>query len=965
MSKITPVYIDLESFWSTEHTLSKMSPTEYVMHPLTEIQSISIGVGDGAIGVLFGEKEIRAMLAKIDWSNAMAIGHNMSGFDALILRWRFGINPKMWGCTAAMARSAHSKTQVMLGGKPLVGVSLKKLAAEFGVGRKLDFEATNTKGKRLEDFTREEMQAMREYNRVDTELCRSLFKQLIKGFPKQELLLIDMTTRMLVDPQFELDMPMLEVALSMERDAKHKALLALAKDIRKISGVDVELDWHDEEAVAEFVRSEMASAARFGSLLQRLGVPIPMKQSKTDPDKDIPALAKTDEEFIKLQDHSDPVVAAAARTRLQVKSTLLETRLEAFMKAGKCVGGMLPVPLKYAGADTTGRWSGEQYNCQNLPRINPKTPKASDALRNSLRAPKGMKVIVSDLSGIELRVNMFLWKVQYAMDLFKADPEKADLYRYFAANNLFRVPEHEITKDQRQIGKVCLAEGTLVLTDSGLKPIESVGVLDLVWDGVEWVNHDGPMYMGEKETITYDGLTATPDHKVWLEDGRQVSIGVAAAQSLRLARTGAGRAPLGFGGAGLHGGSAEQGIPARPGTLHGVRQGDLGVLRQPAGGEDSGVPVMQAEMRSSSLDAPALGSRQATLHEPERPGVPPVRRAGGAIPVSDSSISGGVGAAELGVGEGQGVGQDGQQRALRSREPSLGDAQAEHGQSDPVTLQAIPSVSAEQSGREVCGQHTAQPDVARANGRADCGAVQQAVSQTKRRVWDILNAGPRHRFTANDRLVSNCHLGLGFGAGAATFQKVAKLMGGIDMPLYPTEGQGISASETVDAYRSGHPEIVKGWKQFQASLPNIMQGIESSIDPWGMCVVEKHAVRLPSGRRIHYPDLHREVDANGKSEWWYGNGRTRARIYAGKGVENLVQALARDVIAEHMVKFYQATGLTPALTVHDELVYVVPDADAEGLLAQLQGIMRAGVSWWPELVTWSEGDVGDTYGAVK
>lgn len=664
MSKITPVYLDFESFWSSEHTLSKMSPTEYVMHPLTEIQSIAIAIGDGPVGVLFGETEIRNMLDTIDWSKSMAVGHNMSGFDSTILRWRFGINPKMYACTAAMARSAHSKTQVMLGGKPMVGVSLKKLAAEFGVGRKLDFEATNTKGKRLADFTREEMRAMLEYNRVDTELCRSLFKQLIKGFPKQELLLIDMTTRMLVDPQFELDMPMLEVALSMERDAKHKALLALAKDIRKISGVDVELDWHDEEAVAEFVRSEMASAARFGLLLQRLGVPIPMKQSKTNPDNDIPALAKTDEEFIRLQDHSDPVVAAAARTRLQVKSTLLETRLEAFMKAGKCVGGRLPVPLKYAGADTTGRWSGEQYNCQNLPRINPKAPKASDALRNSLRAPKGMKVIVSDLSGIELRVNMFLWKVQYAMDLFTADPEKADLYRYFASNNLFRVPEHEITKDQRQVGKVS-------------------------------------------------------------------------------------------------------------------------------------------------------------------------------------------------------------------------------------------------------------------------------------------------------------HLGLGFSAGAATFQKVAKLMGGIDMPLYPTEGQGISASETVDAYRSGHPEIVKGWKQFQASLPNIMQGIESSIDPWGMCVVEKHAVRLPSGRRIHYPDLHREVDANGKSEWWYGNGRTRARIYSGKGVENLVQGLARDVIAEHMVKFYQATGLTPALTVHDELVYVVPEADAEGLLAQLQGIMRAGVSWWPELVTWSEGDVGDTYGAVK
>ena len=797
---LTPVYLDFESFWSTDHTLSKMSPTEYVMHPLTEIQSISIAIGDGPVEVVFGEDAVRRKLNQIAWSESIAVGHNMSGFDSTILRWRFGVNPKMYACTAAMARSAHSKTQVMVDGKPLVGVSLKKLAAEFGVGRKLDFEATNTKGKRLEDFSPQELQAMREYNRVDTELCRALFKRLIKGFPKQELLLIDMTTRMLVDPQFEVDLPMLEVALSMERDAKHKALLALAKDIRSVSGVDAELDWHDEGAVAEFVRSEMASAARFGALLERLDVPIPMKESKTNPGKDIPALAKTDDEFIKLKDHPNPIVAAAARTRLQVKSTLLETRIEAFMRAAKCVGGRLPMPLKYAGADTTGRWSGEQYNPQNLPRVSPGKPKGSDALRNCLRAPKGMKVIVSDLSGIELRVNMFLWKVQYAMDLFKADPEKADLYKYFAANNLFRVPQSEITKDQRQVGKVS-------------------------------------------------------------------------------------------------------------------------------------------------------------------------------------------------------------------------------------------------------------------------------------------------------------HLGLGFGAGAATFQKVAKLMGGIDMPLYPTEGMGISASETVDAYRSGHPEIVKGWKAFQASLPGIMQGIEGSIDPWGMCVIEKHAVRLPSGRRIHYPGLTKEYDSNGKSEWVYGAGRTRARIYAGKGVENCigegtevltargwvpieevrlsdwvhdgvefvqhegtvfksvqpcitldgvcmtpdhevltedgwkeasqvqrpfrpdlrhvdcaqprtvhgqdvtagaahqstltdkpvydivncgprhrfivrgaqgpmvvhncVQALARDVIAEHAVKFYKASGLTPALTVHDELVYVVPEDCAEDLLAQLQGIMRAGVSWWPELVTWSEGDIADTYGAAK
>jgi DNA polymerase I-like protein with 3'-5' exonuclease and polymerase domains len=79
----------------------------------------------------------------------------------------------------------------------------------------------------------------------------------------------------------------------------------------------------------------------------------------------------------------------------------------------------------------------------------------------------------------------------------------------------------------------------------------------------------------------------------------------------------------------------------------------------------------------------------------------------------------------------------------------------------------------------------------------------------------------------------------------------------------------------------------------------------------------------------------------------------------------LVQALARDVIAEHAVKMFKATGLQPALIVHDELVYVVPDSSADEQLATLQSIMRQGVSWWPELVTWSEGDIAGTYGEAK
>jgi DNA polymerase I-like protein with 3'-5' exonuclease and polymerase domains len=651
---MTPVYIDFESYWSTTHTLSRMSPTEYVQHPDTEIISVAIREGDEPTYVLFGEDKIRRHMQDMDWSDKIVIGHNMSGFDAMILAWRFGIKPKMYGCTAAMARSKYSKTGVSVGGKFLTGVSLKKLAAELKVGAKLDLEATNTKGKHLCDFSPDELAQMEEYNKVDTDLCAELFKKLAKGFPKAELLQIDMTTRMLVEPKFELDYAMVNKALEDVKAEKAKSLNDLydllftqAESVaRKLEG-----DPTDPE---EYVRMTMASAAKFGELLKTRGVEVPMKQSPTNPAKMTPALAKTDDAFIALQDHEDPIVAAAARVRLEVKSTLLETRLQAFIKAADVCGGRLPVPLKYAGADTTGRWSGEQYNMQNLPRINPKSPKPSDALRNSLRAPKGHKVVVADLSGIELRVNHFLWKVKQSMDLYNNDVE-ADLYKSFAAAR-YGIDESDVSKDQRQLAKIA-------------------------------------------------------------------------------------------------------------------------------------------------------------------------------------------------------------------------------------------------------------------------------------------------------------QLGLGFGAGAPTFRKVAKLMGGLEL----SEAESL---EVVTAWRDTYHDIVKGWKSFQNSLPSIAQGIETAIDPWGLCITEKNAVRLPSGRKIHYPGLTKEMD-NGKTEWWYGSGRSRARIYAGKGVENLVQALARDVIAEHAMTMYKRTAYRPSLAVHDELVYIVPATVAQEVLDELQGVMRKGVSWWPELITWSEGDLGDTYGEVK
>lgn len=65
----------------------------------------------------------------------------------------------------------------------------------------------------------------------------------------------------------------------------------------------------------------------------------------------------------------------------------------------------------------------------------------------------------------------------------------------------------------------CLAQGTLVLTDRGLVPIEKVSKDTLVWDGISFVRHEGIIDKGVQDCITVDGLVMTPDHRIFTEKG--------------------------------------------------------------------------------------------------------------------------------------------------------------------------------------------------------------------------------------------------------------------------------------------------------------------------------------------------------------------------------------------------------------------------------------------------------------
>ncbi len=88
--------------------------------------------------------------------------------------------------------------------------------------------------------------------------------------------------------------------------------------------------------------------------------------------------------------------------------------------------------------------------------------------------------------------------------------------------------------------KTCIAEGELVLTNRGLVPIEDITYAMKVWDGEGFVTHGGVIDQGEREVITYDGLTATQDHVVFAwSEGKivEVPFGFAAVKHLTLVTT--------------------------------------------------------------------------------------------------------------------------------------------------------------------------------------------------------------------------------------------------------------------------------------------------------------------------------------------------------------------------------------------------------------------------------------------
>lgn len=778
--------VDIETYSSVN--LAKSGVYAYTEAPDFEILLFGYAFDDGPVHVVDiadGEVLPANMDLILTGQNIIKTAFN-ANFERICISKFFGlrISPESWRCTAV-----HALTLGLPGKLEEVAKVMKLKAQKDTAGKNLiryfsvPCKPTKANGmgtRNLPQHAPEKWAQFKAYCAQDVEVERSVRKAL-ERFPvpqkEQKLWCLDQKindTGILVDPRL--------VANAITCDTAYQE--RLVKEAVKLTGLD------NPNSVAQLKAWLLEAEGLEVESLNKETVPELLKQAESDTVKRV----------------------------LELRQEMAKTSIKKYqaMDRARCKDNRIRGLLQFYGANRTGRWAGRLVQVQNLPQN--KLPDldlarqlllASDydtlemlfdsvpmvlsqLIRTAFIPAPGCKFIVADFSAIEARVIAWLAGEKWRLDVFQTHGK---IYEASAAA-MFKVPIESIDKGSpmRQKGKVaelaCIAEGQLVLTDIGLVPIEEITLQHQVWDGEEFVRHEGLICRGFKEVMTYEGLTATPNHFVWIEgQSEPVRFKDAATSGAHLLRTGIGRQAVRVGGD----------------------------------------------------------------YQP---------------------------------------GKEMEKRLERC------------------------------SGAEYRG---------------------------KAKVYDILNAGPRHRFTVSNCLVHNC--GYQGGPGALVS------MGALKMGLKEEELPGI-----IKAWRAASPNIVQFWYDVERAALEAVREKKAVSLQHGLTFSYESGImfiRLPSGRRLAYVRPRIENDprfdkpvltyegTDQKTKQW-----GRLNTYGGKLVENIVQATARDCLAEAMLRLDEA-GYRIVMHVHDEVVLEVPEGT--GSLEEACEITGQAIPWAPGLPMRADG----------
>lgn len=629
------------------------------------------------------------------------------------------LDPEGWKCSMVWAATLGLPMGLAKVGEIL---ALDKQKMSEGRGLIYKFCKPDKKtGQRVlpEDFP-EDWETFRRYNIRDVETEMGIQK-MISPFPcSDELWQEYWTDQRINDRGVEVDLTLARNAVAMDAEISKK----LMEKMRSLTGID-----------------NPRSTSQLDMWLREHGC-------------DMVSLGKKDVAQV-IEETDNPLIRKVLSLRLLISKSSVKKYTK--MLDATCSDGRARGMFQFYGAMRTGRFAGRLLQLQNLPQnhieniglvrelarrgdldalsvmFDSVPDILSQLIRTAFVAREGSRFIVADFSAIEARVIAWLAGEEWRM---KAFAEGKDIY-CASASAMFGVPvvKHGINGELRQKGKVaelaCIAEGQLVLTNHGEKPIETITTDDLVWDGEQWVVHEGVIYKGKRTVYTYQGLTATLDHLVFLND--------------------------------------------------------------------SSKPVMLQEAVAYRKD--------------------------------------------------------------------LKDATQEKKEIDK---------------KKECSVATAK-------------------------VYDILNAGPHHRYTVSGKLVHNCGYGGSVGA--------LKAFGADKMGLTEPEMQSI-----VDNWRASSPRIVQLWWDVDRAIKETLRKGTSQVTHRLLFCFRKGIlfIKLPSGRSLAYVKP-RLIDGKITYEGVSSNkGWARLESYGPKFVENITQAISRDLLLNAMKQVGPEARI--CMHIHDELV---------------------------------------------
>ena len=169
----------------------------------------------------------------------------------------------------------------------------------------------------------------------------------------------------------------------------------------------------------------------------------------------------------------------------------------------------------------------------------------------------------------------------------------------------------------------------------------------------------------------------------------------------------------------------------------------------------------------------------------------------------------------------------------------------------------------------------------------------------------------------------------------------------------------VAAKKIIDVYRSTAHPVVSFWDMLGSLIVTSLAGGKEFR--YKCITFKKGEIGLPNGMALLYPDMRQVKDEQGRSQWVYGPNATK--LYAGKITNNVVQAVARIVMTDGMLrtsKRYFVAG-----TVHDEQIVVVPDAEVEDAKTWVLAQMTMEPKYMTGIPLDADGGAHRRYGLAK